>query len=66
MIKQLMIVIISLLPTVVNLLDSTMTIDSHSYHFVFDYLNAVSKSIDMAYTKKDSFDLIANLIDMFI
>lgn len=59
MIKQLMIVIISLL-------DSTMTIDSHSYHFVFDYLNAVSKSIDMAYTKKDSFDLIANLIDMFI
>lgn len=56
MIKSLVIVFISLM-------DSTMTIDSHNYHFIFDYFFAVTKSLVLAQDHKDSADLVLNIID---
>ena len=53
----------SLIILLISLSDSTMTIDSHNWHFIFDYLIVLSKNMEQAHSSRDSFDIVLNVID---
>ena len=56
----------SLIILLISLSDTTMTIDSHSWHFIFDYLFVLSKSIEQAHSNRDSFDIVLNAVDVML
>ena len=56
----------SLIILLISLSDTTMTIDSHNWHFIFDYLIVLSKNIEQAHSNRDSFDILLNAVDVMI
>ena len=56
----------SLIILLISLSDTTMTIDSHNWHFIFDYLIVLSKNIEQVHSKQDSFDVILNVVDVML
>ena len=56
----------SLIILLISLSDTTMTIDSHNWHFIFDYLIVLSKNIEQAHSNQDSFDVILNVVDVML
>lgn len=51
---------------VISVMDSTMTIDSHNWHFVYDYCLQAAKCINVAHNCKDNADILLNIIDCLI
>ena len=56
----------SLIILLISLSDTTMTIDSHNWHFIFDYLIVLSKNIEQAHSNRDSFDIVLNAFDVML
>ena len=56
----------SLIILLISLSDTTMTIDSHNWHFIFDYLLVLSKNIEQAHSNRDSFDILLNAVDVML
>ena len=56
----------SLIILLISLSDTTMTIDSHNWHFIFDYLLVLSKNIGQAHSNRDSFDILLNAVDAML
>ena len=56
----------SLIILLMSLSDTTMTIDSHNWHFIFDYLLVLSKNIEQAHSNRDSFDIVLNIVDVML
>ena len=56
----------NLIILLISLSDTTMTIDSHNWHFIFDYLLVLSKNIEHAHSNRDSFDIVLNAVDAMI
>ena len=56
----------SLIILLMSLSDTTMTIDSHNWHFIFDYLLVLSKNIKQAHSNRDSFDILLNAVDVIL
>ena len=50
----------------ISLLDTTMTIDAHNWHFITNYLFVLCKNIGQVYSSRDSFDIMLNAIDVVI
>ena len=53
----------SLIILLISLSDSTMTIDSHNWHFITDYVLVLCKNIGQGYSNRESFDIVLNVID---
>ena len=56
----------NLIILLISLSDTTMTIDSHNWHFIFDYLLVLSKNIEQAHCNRDSFDIVLNAVDVML
>lgn len=56
----------SLITILISLSDTTMTIDSHNWYFIFDYLLVLSKNIEQAHSNRDSFDIVLNIVDVML
>ena len=56
----------NLITLLISLSDTTMTIDSHNWHFIFDYLLVLSKNIEQAHCNRDSFDILLNAFDVML
>ena len=56
----------SLIILLISLSDTTMTIDSHNWHFIFDYLLVLSKNIEQAHGNRDNFDIVLNIVDVML
>lgn len=56
----------SLIVLVISLCDSTMTIDSHNYHFILDYCLQMSKCLNTAHEYKEYSDIVLNVIDAIV
>ena len=56
----------NLITLLISLSDTTMTIDSHNWHFIFDYLLVLSRNIDQAHSNQDSFDIVLNVVDVML
>ena len=56
----------SLIILLISLSDTTMTIDSHNWHFITNYMLTLCKNIQQGYSKRDSLDIVMNAIDALI
>lgn len=56
----------SILILCISVLDSTMTIDSHNYHFMLDYFVQCTKCLSTSQEYKEYSDLFLNVIDGLI
>jgi hypothetical protein len=56
----------SLIILLMSLSDTTMTIDSHNWHFIFDHLLVLCKNIEQAHINRDGFDILLNAVDVML
>lgn len=56
----------SILILCISVLDNTMTIDSHNYHFLSDYFLQCTKCLSTSQKYKEYSDLVLNVIDAMI
>ena len=56
----------SLIILSISLLDTTMTIDTHNWHFITNYLLVLCKNIEQGYDNRDGFEIVLNAIDAVI
>ena len=56
----------SLFVILISLLDTTVTIDSHNWYFITNYLFALCKNIGQCYSNRDNLDIVFNVIDAVI
>ena len=56
----------SLVILLISLSDSTMTIDTHNWHFITDYMLVLCKNIEQGYSTRESVDIVLNVIDTLI
>lgn len=56
----------NLIVILISLLDTTITIDTHNWHFITNYLFILCKNIGQVYSNRESFDIVFNVIDSII
>ena len=56
----------SLIILSISLLDTTVTIDSHNWHFITNYMLTLCKNIEQGYSNRDGLDIVLNVIDALI
>ena len=56
----------SLIILLISLSDSTMTIDTHNWHFITNYILVLCKNIGQGYSTQESFDIALNIIDAIL
>ena len=56
----------NLIVLLISLSDSTMTIDTHNWHFITNYILVLCKNIEQGYSTRESFDIVLTVIDILI